>query len=185
MTRLVNNILDMARLDGGVIRLDREWYPLDEIAGSVLRRLESRWPARSVRLELAPDLPWLYVDAVLIEQVLENLIENAMKYTPEGTPITLSACVLDKQFEVAVRDKGPGLASGDEARVFDKFYRARHEGSQSGVGLGLTICRAIVEAHGGRIWAESEPQGGAVFRFALPMNEPAPVAPPDTEVTAP
>ena len=184
MTRLVNNILDMARLEGGVIKLDKQWYPLEELTGGVLTRLKNRLQDHPVRMDLPPNLPWLYADAVLIEQVIENLIENAVKYTPEGTPITLSAQVRDREFEVSVADRGPGLASGDEERVFDKFYRARHEGSQSGVGLGLTICRAIVEAHGGRVWAEHNPQGGAVFRFVLPIDSPPPATQSEAELAA-
>jgi len=123
-----------------------------------------------------PDLPWVLADAVLIEQVLENLLENAVKYTPPGTPITLSAQARERELEVTVADRGPGLTPGDEKRVFEKFYRGRAEGSQSGVGLGLTICRAIVEAHGGRIWTERNPEGGAVFRFALPLEGTPPSA---------
>jgi two-component system sensor histidine kinase KdpD len=123
-----------------------------------------------VRTELPPDLPWVLADAVLIEQVLENLIENAIKYTAEGTPITLGVVARDTEIEISVADRGPGLAPGEEKRVFDKFYRTRAEGSQSGVGLGLTICRAVVEAHGGRIRAERNSGGGAVFRFVLPRD---------------
>jgi two-component system sensor histidine kinase KdpD len=174
MARLVNNILDMARLEGGAIKLDRQWYPLEELVGGVLTRLEPRLADHPVRTELPAQLPWVQADAVLIEQVLENLLENAVKYTPAGTPITLSAQAHEREIEIAVADRGPGLAPDEEKRVFDKFYRARTEGSQSGVGLGLTICRAIVEAHGGRIWAERNPPGGAVFRFVLPRNGPPP-----------
>ena len=174
MTRLVNNILDMARLEGGGIKLDRQWYPLEEIVGGVLSRLKPRLANHPFKVELPPDLPWILVDAVLIEQVVENLVENAVKYTPAGTSITLGARVEGQEMLVEVADRGPGLARGEDNRVFEKFYRARAERSQSGVGLGLTICRAIVEAHGGRIWAENDPQGGAVFRFALPLAEMPP-----------
>jgi len=179
MARLASNLLDMARLEGGGVTLDRQWYPLEELVGGVLARLESRPVERPVRVDLPSELPWIHVDAVLIEQVLENLLENAIKYTPQSTPITLSAQARPQEIEIAVADRGPGLAPGDESRVFDKFYRARPEGSQSGVGLGLTICQAIVEAHGGRIWAERNPPGGAVFRFVLPVVGEPPLAEPD------
>jgi two-component system sensor histidine kinase KdpD len=184
MTRLVNNILDMARLEGGAVRLDRQWYPLEEIVGGVLARLKPRLAGHQVQVELPADLPWVLADAVLIEQVLENLIENAVKYTAPGTSIVLSAAARETELEVAVADHGPGLPPGDEKRVFEKFYRVRAEGSQSGVGLGLTICRAIVEAHGGRIWAETRPRGGAVFRFALPLAEMPPSVKAEAESAA-
>jgi two-component system sensor histidine kinase KdpD len=182
MARLANNILDMARLERGAVNLDRQWYPLEELVGGVLSRLEPRLVEHPVSVDLAPDLPWVHVDAVLIEQVLENLLENAVKYTPPSTPITITAEARPKEIEIAVADRGPGLAPGDERRVFDKFYRAQAERSQSGVGLGLAICEAIIQAHGGRIWAERNPQGGAVFRFVLPVvgkppsEEPGPSA---------
>jgi len=174
MTRLVNNILDMARLEGGAVKLDRQWYPLEELVGSVLERLKSRLTDRPVAVELSPDLPWVQLDAVLIEQVLENLIENAVKYTPAGTPIALRAAVSKGELSLEVADRGPGLPPGEEKRIFDKFYRVRQEGTQGGVGLGLTICRAIVEAHGGRIWAERPAAGGTVFHVLLPQDGTAP-----------
>jgi two-component system sensor histidine kinase KdpD len=182
MARLANNILDMARLEGGAVNLDRQWYPLEELVGGVLSRVESRLLEHPVSVKLAPDLPWVHVDAVSIEQVLENLLENAVKYTPPFTPITITAEARANEVEIAVADRGPGLAPGDEQRIFDKFYRAQAERSQSGVGLGLAICEAIVRAHGGRIWVERHPQGGAVFRFVLPLvgkppsDEPVPSA---------
>lgn len=114
---------------------------------------------------------------MLIEQVLINLLDNAMKYTPSGSPITLSAWLLDGAVTVEVADRGPGLPPGDEQRIFEKFYRVPRAGERSGAGLGLTICRAIVEAHGGRIWAENRPDGGAALRFTLPVpGTPPPVA---------
>ncbi|KAB2855016.1 MAG: two-component system sensor histidine kinase KdbD, partial [Anaerolineae bacterium] len=106
---------------------------------------------------------------LLIEQVLVNLLENAIKYTPTDSPIDLSAWVEGQKVVVEVADRGPGLPVGDEKRIFDKFYRIRPT-TTSGVGLGLTICRAIIEAHGGKIWAENRSGGGAVFRFTLPLD---------------
>jgi two-component system sensor histidine kinase KdpD len=112
------------------------------------------------------------VDAVLIEQVFINLLENAVKYTPPGTPIEISATAVDGAVRVDVADRGPGLPPGEELRVFEKFYRVPAATATSGVGLGLTICRGIITAHGGRIWAENRPGGGAVFRFTLPLSGP-------------
>jgi two-component system, OmpR family, sensor histidine kinase KdpD len=177
MTALANNILDMARLEAGAVSLHRDWYPLEEIVGSVLTRLRAALGSRPLEVHLPTDMPLLKLDAVMIGQVLVNLIENALKYTPAGSPLEIGAEVSDGEVTVAVADRGPGIPAGQEERLFDKFYRAAPEGAQSGVGLGLTICRAVVEAHGGRIWAENRPGGGAVFRFTLLRDE----APPEIE----
>lgn len=131
---------------------------------------------RPVAVQLDPDLPLAPLDEVSVEQVLVNLLENAVKYTPSGSPITLAAWAGETKVTVEVADRGPGLAPGDETRIFEKFYRVGK--AASGVGLGLAICRGIVEAHGGRIWAENRPEGGAAFRFELPI-EGLPPLPPD------
>jgi two-component system sensor histidine kinase KdpD len=107
---------------------------------------------------------------VLIEQVLINVLDNAIKYTPPGSPLSLSAWTTDGAVTVEVADRGPGLPPGEEQRVFEKFYRAQRPGESSGAGLGLTICRGIIEAHGGHIWAENRPGGGTAFRFTLPLT---------------
>jgi two-component system sensor histidine kinase KdpD len=174
MATLANNILDMARLDAGAVTLKREWVPLEEIVGGVLTRLRARLEGRPVRIALPKDAPLVKLDAVLIEQVLVNIVENALKYTPAGTAIDISAEFAPGSVTVAVADEGPGIPPGLEEKLFDKFYRASPERAQSGVGLGLTICRAIVEAHGGTIRAENRPPHGAVFRFTLPRDEAPP-----------
>jgi two-component system sensor histidine kinase KdpD len=171
MGELVAKVLDMTRLEAGGIALARDWHALAEIAGAVLRRLAERLAAHPVRLELPEDLPLARVDAALIEQVLANLLENAAKYTPAGTPILIRASAGGGEFLVSVEDEGPGLPQGDPEQLFAKFERGAVEGAISGVGLGLAICRAIVHLHGGRIWAERRPQGGAAFRFTLPLQE--------------
>jgi two-component system sensor histidine kinase KdpD len=125
-------------------------------------------------VRLPRELPLLKLDTVMIGQVLVNLIENALKYTPEGTPLEITAEIAPGEVTVAVADRGPGIPPGLEELLFDKFYRAAPEAAQSGVGLGLTICRAVVEAHSGRIWGENRPGGGAVFRFTLPRDETPP-----------
>lgn len=170
MSELMNKVLEMARLQSGTIQLKREWYPLEEVIGSVLTQLKERIKDRPVSVELPQELPWLSMDGSLIEQVLLNLAENAVKYTPVDAPIDISAQFEGDSVVVDVADRGPGLPSGSEERVFEKFYRAQEEGSQGGVGLGLAICRAIVEAHGGRIWAENRVGGGASFKFSLPAS---------------
>jgi two-component system sensor histidine kinase KdpD len=172
MTKLVDNVLQMARLQSGAVRLSRDWQPFEEIVGEVLRRLRPVLAGRTVDAQLPATLPMVHVDAVLIGQVLANLIENAVKYTPAGTPIHVAAAQEHGELVVAVSDEGPGLPAGEEARVFEMFHRATPESAQSGVGLGLAICRAIVALHGGTIAVENLPAGGAVFRFTLPAGDP-------------
>jgi two-component system sensor histidine kinase KdpD len=174
MTRLVANLLNMVRLETGALQVQKEWQPLEEVVGVALIRLDERLAGRAVQTSLPPDLPLVPIDGLLIEQVLINLIENALKYTPAGSPIDISAKADARAVTVEVGDRGPGLPSGEEGRVFDKFYRSRDEGRGVGAGLGLTICRGIITAHGGRIWAENRSDGGAAFRFTLPLAGPPP-----------
>lgn len=171
MGELVANVLEMTRLESSTIALHRDWGALGEIAGSVLRRLATRLAAHPVTVAFPSDLPLVRVDATLIEQVLANLLENAAKHTPPGTPIQLSARCDRDVLLVSVEDEGPGLPPGDPEALFAKFQRGRSEGSVTGVGLGLAICRAIVRLHHGRIWAERLPRGAA-FRFTLPLETP-------------
>jgi len=177
LNRLVGNLLDMTRLQAGAMRVKKEWQALEEVVGSALDRLEPRLQGRALQTHLGEDLTMAPFDAVLIEQVFLNLVENALKYTPLGSPIDIGARQRGSWLEVDVADRGPGIAVEDRERVFDKFYRA-HEG-KGGVGLGLTICRGIVVAHGGRLWVESRPGGGAVLRFTLPLEGAPPQAPRD------
>ena len=180
MSKLVTNVLEMTRLEADGIALDRDWHSIGEIAGSVLHRLRERLARHTVRVELPAELPLVRVDATLVEQVFANLLENAAKFTPPGTTVTLRATVRDSELDVSVEDSGPGLPPGDPDRLFAKFHRGRAEGAIAGAGLGLAICRAIVHLHGGRIWAERRPQGGAAFRFTLPVEQ-APPVPPEPE----
>ncbi len=173
LTRLVQNVLQMTRLESAPADLHREWHSVEELVGAALARCERALGDRPVRTDLPPDLPLVSVDGVLIEQVLINLLDNAGKYTPPGSPIEISARASARATEVRVADRGPGFSPGAEARVFEKFYRGRKGGSR-GVGLGLAICRAIVEAHDGQIWAQNRPGGGALFGFTLPLKERQP-----------
>lgn len=170
MTQQVNNILDMTRFEIGAPQLNRQWQPLEEIVGAVLNRMQSGLQGRKLTLDLPEDLPLVYIDGVLIGQVLSNLIENAIKHTPPGSPIEIESWASGDEITVSVVDRGPGIKPGDEERVFEKFHRGVTEGAVGGAGLGLTICRAIVDAHGGRIWAENRLAGGAMFCFALPLG---------------
>ena len=151
----------------------REWVPVDELIGGALTRVQRRLGARAVTVELAPDLPMVAVDPVLMAQVFINLLENAAKYTPATSPVRIRAAFRDQSFVIDVVDAGPGIPPGDTERVFDKFYRTEGAGPQ-GVGLGLAICRGIVEAHGGRISVENVATGGACFRVVLPVPTSAP-----------
>jgi len=176
MNRLIGNLLDMIRVESGALQVQKEWQPLEEVIGVALIRLESRLKEHPVAVKLPPDLPLILMDGLLIEQVFVNLLENAVRYTPAGTPVEISAVAAEGAVVVEVADRGPGFPAGEEQKVFDKFYRIAGATSVAGVGLGLTICRGIVTAHGGRIWAENRPDGGAVFRFTLPLaGEPASV----------
>jgi two-component system sensor histidine kinase KdpD len=145
---------------------------------TALARMEERLQGRQVAVELPADLPLVQLDAVMIEQVLVNLIENAVKYTPSGSPIEISAAQQNGVVRVEVADRGPGVAPGAEQRAFEKFYRG-HDATIRGIGLGQAICRAILEAYGGKIWAWNRPQRGAVFRFTFPATERPPEVPED------
>jgi two-component system sensor histidine kinase KdpD len=175
MGELVANVLQMTRLEGGAIALERDWHALGEVAGALLGRLRERLAEHPVSVALDPELPLVRIDATLIEQVLANLLENAAKYTPPGTAITLSANRHGSEVLVSVADHGPGLPAGDPEQLFAKFHRGTTEGALGGVGLGLAICRAIVRLHRGRIWAERR-SPGAAFLFTLPV-EAVPLVP--------
>ncbi|WP_245549384.1 MULTISPECIES: DUF4118 domain-containing protein [Methylomicrobium] len=172
MSELTGKLLDMARLSRGEIILHRDWNAIEEIVGSALNRLDKHLQDRPVRTVLPDNLPLLWIDAVLIEQVLANLIENALKYSPAGSPIDICGQVQDGYCRLTVADYGPGIAKGQEMKIFEKFYRGAVESGQSGVGLGLALCKAIVEAHGGRINAGNRAGKGAEFVIALPLREP-------------
>jgi two-component system sensor histidine kinase KdpD len=175
LNRLVNNLLDVTRLESGSLQLRREWIPLEELVGVALARLAGPLRDRKVTTRLPEDLPPVHVDGLLVGQVFINLLENAAKHTPAGQPVEIEARREGDDVVVEIADRGPGLPKGEERKVFDKFYGGA---VTSGAGLGLTICRAIVEAHGGRIGGDNRPGGGAVFRFSLPAGEPPP--PPET-----
>jgi two-component system sensor histidine kinase KdpD len=171
MSELVSNVLDLTRFESGQIALRRDWQTLDDLVGIALQRMEGKLTQHPVDIKLPAELPPIYVDATLIVQVFSNLLDNISKYTPAGTRAQVSA-MLDGIFvRVRVDDDGPGLPLGDPARLFDKFQRGTEEGTVVGVGLGLAICQAIVQAHGGQIEAHRRPAGGARFEFTLPTRE--------------
>jgi two-component system sensor histidine kinase KdpD len=170
LERQVRNLLDMTQLDSGRVDLRREWVPLEEIVGSTLARLEKLLGDRDVRVALARDLPLVWVDPILIEQLLVNLLENAVRYAPDG-PLEIEARRVGEQLELCVSDQGPGLPAEIRGRAFEKFVRGPKSAAR-GVGLGLAICRGVAEAHGGTIAAEDREGGGTRFRLTLPLAKP-------------
>jgi two-component system, OmpR family, sensor histidine kinase KdpD len=172
MSTLVSNLLDMARIESGEVKLNLQWQPLEEVVGSALNATHGMLNNHVVEVRIPRDLPLVRIDELLIERVLVNLLENASKYTPPGSTITLAAEVVADQLSVSVSDDGPGLPTGREEAVFQKFTRGERESATPGVGLGLAICRAIVESHQGKIVATHRPGGGARFTFTLPLGHP-------------
>jgi two-component system, OmpR family, sensor histidine kinase KdpD len=176
LNRLVQNLLEMTRLESGALQLRKEWHPLEEVIGAALGRLTKELADRRVETRVPPDLPLVPIDDVLVEQVLVNLLDNAVKYTPGGSPIRIMATSTGEAITVEVADRGPGLPRGEEDKVFEKFYRGVPGGR--GAGLGLAICQGIVKAHGGNIWAQNLPEGGVAFLFTLPLAGKPPASVP-------
>jgi two-component system sensor histidine kinase KdpD len=176
-SRMVNNLLEMAKLQSGELTPRKDWQSIEEIVGSALKGLEPALAEHPVRTNLPANLPLVKCDAVLIERVLVNLIENATKYTPAGTTIGVTAIKLDTTVRVEVWDEGPGLPPGQEHIIFEKFARGEKESAIPGTGLGLAICEAIVQAHAGKIWAENRSPHGARFVFTLPFDAQPSVEP--------
>lgn len=172
LSLMVGNLLDLSRIEGGVIKPDKEWYDVAELVEDVVGRLASRARQRGHVLQtgIAPDLPLVHFDYVEIAQVLMNLGENALKYTPPGTEVTIAARRVPGAVELAVRDNGAGIPPKDLPHLFDKFFRAEKTGRVPGTGIGLAIAKGLVEAHGGRIWVESRVGEGTTFRFTLPVD---------------
>lgn len=169
---MVTNLLDMARLQAGKVKLCKEWQLFDDVIGTSLRQLRAAYPGRSVQVRLAPGLPLVEFDAVLIERVLVNLLENAAKYAPADAPIDVEVWQDGHDACLAVSDRGAGFPPQCIDRMFGLFERGNAESPQPGVGLGLAICHAIVEAHGGTVRAENRPEGGARVTLLLPLGSP-------------
>jgi two-component system sensor histidine kinase KdpD len=177
LNRLVGNLLDMTRIEEGALRPEKEEFSLAALIHDVLGRLEPLMEGRVVRTDLPPDdLLLAELDYLEIDQVLTNLLENAVRYTPAGSPIEVSAHREGEQVKISVADRGPGIPPADLERVFDKFYRVEHGQLSArypmGTGLGLAVCKGLVEAHGGRIWAELREGGGLIVCVVLPAGTP-------------
>jgi two-component system sensor histidine kinase KdpD len=170
LDQLLTNLLEVARLDGKPIAIRRRPEPLDEVVEAALSRLRGRLGARSVRSRVPEQIPMVPIDAVLIQQVLVNLLENALRYTADGTPLEIEATSGPAQVTLEVRDRGPGIREEEAEKLFERFYRGHtHSPRDGGVGLGLTICRAIVHAHGGTIALVNRAEGGTIARLTLPL----------------
>jgi two-component system sensor histidine kinase KdpD len=171
MNRYVANLLDMVRLESGILKPKAEWCDIQDIIGVVLRAAQETLQQHAVSVHIPRGLPLVKADFILLEQVMVNLLENAVKYSPRDSKISISAHYTDHRVLVTVADFGPPIPLIERDRVFDKFYRLHSPMHIGGTGLGLSICRGIIEAHGGLIWVESSPEYGNRFTFSLPVSE--------------
>jgi two-component system sensor histidine kinase KdpD len=174
--RIVENLLHMTRLSSGRLSVDRHWQPVDDVIGSALNRVERSLEGREINVSVADDLPLGHFDEVLVELVLVNLLDNAVKYSPAGAPIDVRAEAAPGGVAIEVADRGRGFVAGDEQQVFEMFYRgADAKPDRRGTGLGLAICKAIARAHNGTIAAKNRDGGGAIIRITLPHDGQPPV----------
>ncbi|MEW6776204.1 MAG: sensor histidine kinase KdpD [Bdellovibrionota bacterium] len=179
LNRIVSDLLDLTRLEAGAVAAKKEWYPLEEVVGSALARLETALAGRDLWVDLPSSLLLVPLDPVLVEQAFINLLENALKYTPKGSPIEVTARLSDGKAQIEISDRGPGIPPGEEKKIFEKLYRVAGTGAPSGTGLGLAICHAIAAAHGGQIEARNREGGGATFLLTLPIEGTPPEMPRD------
>ena len=169
LNHLVGNLLDMTRLEAGAMRLNREPTDLQDLVNAAVNQAKHYTSRHAIKIDVPTDPPLVSIDAVLISQVLTNLLDNACKYSPPGSPITIVASIAENQVAFSIQDCGIGIPEEELERVFDKFYRVHRQKSITGTGLGLSICRGIVEAHGGTIWAKNNSDGGVTITFVLPF----------------
>jgi two-component system sensor histidine kinase KdpD len=173
LNRLMENLLNMTRLEAGSVHLNFEPCDLQDLIGTILQQFSTRLKDHPLLIEIPADLPLVTCDAVLIAQVITNILDNACKYSPAGAPITLGVVHQGDEIEVFIRDAGEGLTDDELEKVFDKFFRGSHQKNTTGTGLGLSICKGIIEAHGGWINAARNPDHGLIVRFGLSINSPA------------
>ena len=171
LNHLVENLLDMSRLEFGAMRLNSQPVDIQDLIGAVTQQVAAELCNHPLKIEIPSDLPLVNMDDVLIAQVLENLLDNACKYSPLQSPITISVGITENNLEIAVIDNGIGIPENDLQRVFDKFFRVQRPETITGTGLGLSICKGIIEAHGGRIWAENNNGKGVKITFTLPLSK--------------
>ncbi|MEQ8762292.1 MAG: DUF4118 domain-containing protein, partial [Planctomycetota bacterium] len=184
--RLIDNLLNMTRVEAGRIQLEKDWNVAEDLVGSALTRLFGELEGRQVSTDIPCDLPLIRVDGVLLELVLINLIDNALKYSPSDSIVEIAAFVREGRVVIEVADRGPGLTQVERSRVFEKFYRGQGMSSNRarGAGLGLSICLAIARLHGGEVWAEEREGGGSRFVLALPLEDQPPAIEEDDSLAA-
>ncbi len=170
LNRLLGNLLDISRLDAGALHVRRDLCDVQDVIGAALEQLGSAATSRSIDVTLPPNLPFVRMDFVLIVQVIVNLLDNALKYSAECSAITLDVIVLDERLEVRVLDSGDGIPEQDLTKIFEKFNRAGRSGESGGIGLGLSICKGLIEAHNGHIWALRREPRGTTVAFSLPLD---------------
>lgn len=171
LNRLINNLLQMTYLETESVKLQKELYSLQEVISLVLNNMHNKLGNKPVHQRIAANLPKIPLDINLMQEVFFNLLDNAIKFTPEEAPIDIVAYIVNDDVVVCVEDRGPGIVPDEVKKLFEKYYRGRLLTSERGLGLGLAICRSIIKVHGGDIWAENRPDGGASFRFTLPLIE--------------
>ena len=172
LNHLITNLLDVSRIEAGAIKISRQQSDVQDLVGTALEQLGSRAGARPVNMVIPAELPFISVDFGLIVQTLVNVLDNALKYSPDDSPIDIKARQVGREMQIEIADRGIGIPPQDLSHVFDKFYRIQRPDNVAGTGLGLSICKGIVEAHGGRITAENRPGGGTIIRLVLPVAEP-------------
>jgi two-component system sensor histidine kinase KdpD len=172
LNHLITNLLDVSRIEAGAIKISRQPSDVQDLVGAALEQLGSRASARPVTIEIPAELPFISVDFGLIVQTLVNVMDNAIKYSPDDSPIDIRARQVSKEMQIEIADRGVGIPPQDLSHVFDKFYRIKRPDNVTGTGLGLSICKGIIEAHGGRITAENRQGGGTIIRLVLPVTEP-------------
>ena len=179
LTRLVTNLLDMTQIEAGAVRLQRGWYNLAEIVHRVLSRFGADLEERPFTLDLPDDLPLVPVDYVQIEQVIWNLVQNALKYSPSDSPLAVGVAVQELWLELSIADHGPGIPDAEREQVFAPFYRVSQNNAEAirGTGIGLAICKGLVEAHGGRIQIGANEPSGSIVRVLLPRHIPSTTSP--------
>jgi two-component system sensor histidine kinase KdpD len=169
LNNFIANLLDISRIEAGAIKLLRQPIDVAELISVALERLENRASQRQINIDLPSELPLIDVDSNLCVQVFVNILDNALKYSPENSSIEISARQVDRQIEIEIADRGIGIPQSDLPRVFDKFYRVQRSDKVHGTGLGLSICKGIVESHGGSITAENRQDGGTIIKLRLPF----------------
>jgi len=174
LERQIRNMLDLTKLESGNLEVSREWHPMDEVVGGAMTRVEKLLEGRRVEFDVSPQLPLVAIDALLIERLLVNLLENAVRYAPTWSPIEVAVHQDGDRFRIQIADRGPGIPKGQHERVFEKFCRLGGLHRATGSGLGLAICKAIAQLHGGRIWVEDRVGGGAMFQVDLPIGDVQP-----------